>query len=159
MRGGLDTRQSKDDLALSPWVQPARYVADARNYWWQHIRVAKGAPTITPPDPVPGPYPKAKTKTNDTPDKDGGGNFGRVPRIQVVKGTGIIDEFVATAMATELSGVPASRWRKFLLDVVESKTDLAVERKLRALRSSKFPPGRREEVVERILAALTDWDD
>lgn len=144
---------------LSPWVKSARYVADARNYWWQHIRVAKGAPTITPPDPVPGPYPKAKTKTNDTPDKDGGGNFGRVPRIQIVKGTGILDEFVATAMATELSGVPAARWQKFLLAVAESKTDLEVGRKLAALRSGKFPAFRRDELVDRIFAALTDWDD
>jgi hypothetical protein len=36
---------------ITPFVESARWVAEVRNYWWQHIRVSQESVEITEPPP------------------------------------------------------------------------------------------------------------
>src|SRR5579875_3493034 len=50
----------------------------------------------------------AKTETSDKPVKDSGGNFGRVARVH-----GLMEEFIADALRTLISGIEARYWIDF----------------------------------------------
>ncbi|WP_420445608.1 hypothetical protein [Candidatus Poriferisodalis sp.] len=90
----------------SPGIWPARYVAEYRNYWWQHVRDARSETTIEMPDGVE-PY-LGRDHTVDRPVSDGGSNFGRIARI------GIMDSWIKDAMRQPLAGIPAQDWSAFL---------------------------------------------
>lgn len=84
-----------------PYVEQARYAAEMRNYYWQYQRgTDTGAGIISPPSVHP--YPSPKTHTSDKPERDSGGNFGRVARVH-----GLMDEFIASALETPISGIEA----------------------------------------------------
>lgn len=91
-----------------PWVKPAKYVAEYRNYWWQSVRNAKGKTGITRPPEV-GPYPRSRDRINDEPESDSGGNFGRIAR------TGIMDKFVEEMLNQKVLGIEINRWIEFLI--------------------------------------------
>lgn len=86
---------------FTPYVESARYVADYRNWWWQHKRVARTSSIgiTSPPDATPYPAQKAD-RISDIPASDSGNNFGRIPRL------GIMDEYMAELMQDTLSGIP-----------------------------------------------------
>jgi hypothetical protein len=157
----LDGAIDGQPQVLAPFVESARYVAEVRNYWWQHLRGAKGGKEIDPPNPMPTPYPAAKTETNDRARDDSGHNFGRVARIQAQRDVGILDGYVRSCMTTELAGVPASRWREFLLAVSDSKDDRQVDVALARMRKATGATGkRREALAERLVnAVLADEDN
>ena len=94
---------------FTPYVESARYVADYRNWWWQHKRVAR-TPNIgitSPPDATPYPALKAD-RISDVPASDSGNNFGRIPRL------GIMDEYMTDLMRETLSGISLWARRDFL---------------------------------------------
>lgn len=100
-------------VVFRPWVLPARYVAEYRNYWWEHEREAKGDPSIESP-PTPAPYPSGREAIADKPRADKGRNFGRIARI------GVMDEYVRECNDIKLIGISASQWRDFFRRVQDA---------------------------------------
>ena len=96
----LSNVTSGTPVAREPWVCSARYAAELRNYWWQHVRHTKDSRGITQPENVH-PHPTKDMKISDNPEHDGGGNFGRLPRV-----TGLMTDFIAAATAQEALGIP-----------------------------------------------------
>jgi hypothetical protein len=94
--------------AREPWVDTARHAAEFRNYWWQHVRVSAEAKGITSPEGVK-PYPTKDMQIADSPDYDGGGNFGRLARV-----TGLMTDFIDSAKSQEAMGIPIKDWIAFL---------------------------------------------
>jgi hypothetical protein len=92
---------------LPPFVGEAKYAAQLRNYYWQHVREAKGSSDIVPASHK-SPYPAVKTdQCSDRAVEDGGGNFGRIARY------GLLDIFVPETTKQEASGIPIAAWLTF----------------------------------------------
>jgi hypothetical protein len=94
-------------VVRDPYVEQARYAAEMRNYYWQHQRGSTIASGIVSPSGVH-PYPSPKTQTSDKPERDSGGNFGRVARVH-----GLMDQFIADALNARISGIEARYWIDF----------------------------------------------
>lgn len=95
-------------VAREPWVSSARYAAEFRNHWWQHVRETADPKGISSPSGVR-PYPTKDMQIADIPDYDRGGNFGRLARV-----TGLMTDFIAGAKAQEAMGIPIIDWILFL---------------------------------------------
>jgi hypothetical protein len=104
----LSNIMSGTPVAGEPWIASAKYAAEMRNYWWQYTRRTQSARGIYHPPGV-GPYPKKASNSADIPEYDGGGNFGRLPRV-----VGLMDDFLVTATAQEALGIPIIDWISFL---------------------------------------------
>ena len=96
-------------ILMRPFVQPARYCAEKRNYYWQHERDAHSDTGIVVPDNVH-PYPVKSNPISDQPNSDSGNNFGRLARY------GIMDDYIKAMLAEPVRGVPVSSWIKFFKD-------------------------------------------
>lgn len=96
-------------ILMRPFVQPARYCAEKRNYYWQHERDAKSDTGIAIPDNVR-PYPVKSDPISDRPNSDSGSNFGRLARY------GIMDDYIRTMLEEPVRGVPVLSWIKFFKD-------------------------------------------
>jgi hypothetical protein len=94
-------------VVRDPYIEQARYAAEMRNFYWQHQRGTDLVTGIISPRDVH-PYPSAKTKTSDKPEKDSGGNFGRIARVRC-----LMDEFIGAALNTSISGIEARHWIDF----------------------------------------------
>ena len=104
----LSSVTSGSPVAREPWVESARYAAQYRNYWWEHVRDAQGPRGIRSPDGAR-PYPTKDMHTADMPDYDGGDNFGRLARV-----SGLMADFVTAAKAQDALGIPINHWIAFL---------------------------------------------
>lgn len=104
----LSNIMSGSPVASEPWIASARYAAELRNYWWEHLRKTSTPRGIRRPRGIR-PYPTKDMTILDTPEYDGGGNFGRLSRV-----TGLTTDFVAAATAQEALGIPIDHWINFL---------------------------------------------
>lgn len=126
----LDEVVSGTPVAMSPYIAPAAWLAEARNYWWQYVRgtqvVEEKRGVITPKDAHP--YPPPKTKMNDKPHEDAG-NFGRMARVSLPGQypKGVMEEFIAKTHAEQLLGVTVADWVKFVKTQTEGTTKEAVD--------------------------------
>lgn len=93
-------------IIFEPYLDLARYVAEYRNYWWQHLRRARGDIRIKSPETVH-PYPEPRERFDDEPYEDSGRNFGRIARIE------IMDEYVRSLDEVSLLGIETRYWREF----------------------------------------------
>jgi hypothetical protein len=111
---------------LNPFVEEARFAAEARNYHWTHLRGSGGPADQVELSTHATPYP---SKTNHSSDRahDAGGNFGRVARANIM-GT-----FVTATMNELVAGIPVRAWHRFLKAFTESADDESIARKLRAI--------------------------
>lgn len=99
----LDEVISGSPQLLRPLIDEARYAAEHRNYYWTVTRNVKAGndrggiifATHTAA------YPIKSDRYNDEPEKDSGGNFGRVAR------GGFMSSFVEELMESRLSGIQA----------------------------------------------------
>jgi len=91
---------------FQPYIELARYVAEYRNYWWQHLRRAKKDTTIIFPSGAH-PYPPSREEIVDRPVANGGRNFGRIAR------TELIDDYVRAFDDMILQGRQLRSWREF----------------------------------------------
>lgn len=91
---------------LTPGVWSARFAAEYRNYWWQHIRETKADRSIISPLSAT-PY-TGRDNTSDKPLADSGNNFGRIARI------GMLDKWIEEVGGEQLAGIPARDWIEFL---------------------------------------------
>jgi hypothetical protein len=93
---------------FQPYLCPARWAAEYRNYHWNHLMRHKKTGKVVSPKGV-APYPKAGARIHDRGSPDHGGNFGRMAR------WGLLDTFTQEANAIPLLlGIPAWAWRLFL---------------------------------------------
>jgi hypothetical protein len=98
---------SGSPIIFNPYIAPARYIAEYRNFWWQSVRQTSDATAIRSPDNVT-PYPQGRDKIVDHPVADSGNNFGRIAR------TRLMDDYVDSFRDDLLLGVTVDSWRKFL---------------------------------------------
>jgi hypothetical protein len=108
----LDNAICGEAKVATPWIEQARYAAEWRDHWWQHLRKGNDAPeerAIRQPEGA-APYPSKTEPANARPVKDGGGNFGRLPRCKP-----LMDEFTASTLEQEILGIPARDWVDFPL--------------------------------------------
>lgn len=118
---------SGSPVLFEPFVESAKYAAEFRNYFWQHVRRTKQDTTITVPDDVT-PYPTKSDQILDKAVQDGGGNFGRLAR------TGLMDRYKAKLDDIPLCGISTVYWREFLKTFQESTTDASARMALQRLR-------------------------
>jgi hypothetical protein len=104
-----------------PFVVGARYAAEYRNYWWQHIKDG-GPRNVLKLSEVDHFYPVKAEPISDVAVYDDGGNFGRFAR------TGLMDAYRERLFEEQLSGIPLSAWQKFLSAFSEDKTEAQVDR-------------------------------
>lgn len=143
----LSNVMSGTPVAGEPWIASARYAAELRNYWWQHVRRTAGPRGIIQPAGVQ-PYPTKDMSILDVPELDGGGNFGRLPRV-----TGLMNDFVAAATAQEALGIPIRDWISFLqLHSENSDPESVTAYLLQALTAGMTT--RSEEDARQVLAHL-----
>jgi hypothetical protein len=136
-------------VTSEPWVASARYAAELRNHWWQHVRETKHPRGIIHPADVQ-PYPAKDMNTVDVPEYDGGGNFGRLPRV-----VGLMTDFVAAAKAQEALGIPISDWISFLqLHSENNDPEATTEYLLQELRSGTW--ARSVEDAQQVLLHLKE---
>lgn len=129
------------------YIEQARYAAEMRNFYWQHQRGAAASTGIISPAHVH-PYPSPKTHTSDKPEKDSGGNFGRVARVH-----GLMDDFIATTLETPISGIEARHWIDFFkvfTDASDSDQIEANMKRLLAKESTNGDVARAEEIVQHV---------
>jgi len=145
----LSNVMSGTPVAGEPWIASARYAAELRNYWWQHVRRTAGPRGIIQPAGVQ-PYPTKDMSILDVPELDGGGNFGRLPRV-----TGLMTDFVAATTAQEALGIPIRDWISFLqLHSENSDPEAVAAYLLQALTAGTA--ARSEEDARQVLAHLSE---
>lgn len=114
-------------VVRNPYVEQARYAAEMRNYYWRYQRGTTTSSGVISPQDVH-PYPSPKTRTSDQPEKDSGGNFGRVARVH-----GLMDDFIALALNTPISGIEARYWIDFFKVFTDASDPEQVEANMRRL--------------------------
>lgn len=107
---------SGEPVVYAPFVDSARFAVDLRNHYWVVGRrqgdLKKGTIrdesyySITSPADVSS-YPAPKDKINDVPKVDGGNNFGRVARANIMQ------DYVDDVLASHVSGIQAKYWVEF----------------------------------------------
>lgn len=139
-------------IVRDPFIEQARYAAEYRNYYWQHMRGTDIANVgIQTPVNVK-PYPNAKTSSSDKAEVDGGNNFGRVARIQ-----GLMTEYMAKALKTSISGIEARHWIEFFKVFADSSNPVQIEANMRNLlkRHPSVSSNQTEEaVIEHLMEVV-----
>lgn len=144
----LSNVMSGAPVASEPWLASARYAAELRNYWWEHVRKTSAPRGICKPTGVQ-PYPTKDMNILDVPEYDGGGNFGRLSRV-----TGLTTDFVAAATAQDALGIPIDHWINFLkLHSERSDPELVTANLLQELTASAH--ARSEEDARQVLSHLS----
>ena len=114
----------------------------------QHQRSAVAGTGIESPTGVH-PYPPPKTHTSDKPERDSGGNFGRVARVH-----GLMQDYIAQALDTSISGIAAKHWIDFFRVFTDASdaeaVDAGMERLLRAAGAKDTE--RAEEIIAHLRA-------
>jgi len=145
----LSNIMSGTPIAGDPWIASARYAAELRNYWWEHVRKTSDPRGIRQPSGVR-PYPTKDMNILDLPEYDRGGNFGRLSRV-----TGLTTDFVAAATAQDALGIPIDHWINFLkLHSDSSDPGLVTANLLQELTASAR--ARSEEDARQVLTYLTE---
>ena len=104
-----------------PYTELARYVAEYRNYHWEHVMTHRKSAAVVVPERA-SPYPVKSDEISDRAAADSGRNFGRIAR------SGLLDEFVTVAGNRLLAGIPAKHWRRFLKMFTETASETDVGR-------------------------------
>jgi hypothetical protein len=94
-------------IVFRPFITSAKFAAEYRNYWWEHLRDTKDDTRIISPEGVK-PYPTSRERIDDEPSYDPGKNFGRLAR------TEIMDEWVKACKKKRLLGIEVEKWIEFL---------------------------------------------
>ncbi len=137
-------------IVRDPFIEQARYAAEYRNYYWQHMR---GGDATNNGIQIPGnvkPYPAAKTSSSDKAEVDRGNNFGRVARIQ-----GLMTEYMARSLNTSISGIEARYWIEFFKVFADSSNSVAIEADMRNM-LKRHPSVSNTQTSEKVLELLMD---
>ena len=101
---GLSNVLSGKPVVYEPYVEQAKFASDMRTYYWNHRRGDNSKRDCGIHHPATTPYPKPGTQYVDVPNQDGGGNFGRIARVDGLMANWV-DESMDTLMAGEVLGV------------------------------------------------------
>lgn len=125
-----------------PYIEQAKYAADLRTYYWENR--SESAQPVEHPDTHP--YPEAGSAYSDVVHDDRGGNFGRIARVR-----GLMDDWVSDTMNTQLAGISAKWWVRFL-KLFDERNDIdSVRQKFERLaRDAGHDAGWADEVVEHV---------
>lgn len=139
---------SGSPVVFDPYIVPARFAAEYRNWWWRYRRETQ-ADTRIELSKVTTPYPVKSDEISDRPASDSGGNFGRFAR------TGLMDDYIRALFAERLSGIPLGAWQSFFA-LFKEDVDLAqVERRIDRMAVEKIASGSADSrVVEEICSIL-----
>ncbi|MEV8136809.1 hypothetical protein [Microbacterium aurantiacum] len=110
-----------------PYIEQAKYAADMRTYYWQHLRAGDASSrnaNIRHPEGI-NPYPPSGAHISDVPEADSGGNFGRLARIN-----GLMTEWTTQLANSPVSGIPARYWIEFLRAFSESNDEDQLRKKI-----------------------------
>lgn len=141
---------SGSPIAHAPYVESARYAAEARNYWWQHVRATSGNVAIEKPPGV-GPYPSPKVDVNDKPADDAGGNFGRIPRLK--DSLPEFKRYLDAAILEPVAGIEARHWINFFKGFTDDHDADETFRRLQDILQKQLS-ARSAEVAEEAAALL-----
>jgi len=145
----LNNVLSGKPVITEPFTVSAKYAATARNHYWA-TRGSTADKGIAAPEGA-GPYPKAGAEISDRPKYDGGGNFGRIARVE-----GLMDDYISSALRTTIAGIQARHWIDFFTTFVDSRTDEdiggAIKEKLARISKER---GHRAE-MDGAMASLAD---
>lgn len=136
-------------LLFPPYVVGARYAAEYRNYYWQHVKSGEHGLKLSGVHEF---YPVKGDRISDQPEADSGGNFGRIAR------TNMMDDFKKALFSEELSGIPIEAWIGFLSIFSQSTTREAVMAKLDS-RTKTYTKGQAvlsDQAVTRIRDAIAE---
>lgn len=140
-------------VLLTPWVYSAKAASEATKRYWLYERETTKAMTleqrslIEPANLTPYML-NARDNTNYSPNDDKGNNFGRLAR------TGIMTKFVEDTLQTEILGIPADNWRRFLQAHTDSSALKDVRKKID--RIMQIP---NSEEFEKLKQSLMDYLD
>lgn len=113
-------------ILLPPFVELAKYAAEARNYYWQQSRIADGknANINRPAARFRNPYPSAKKDASDSAEDDKGNNFGRVARA----GQGsILENYLDEILNLYYLGIKIKHWLRIFKSIAEGRDDKKIE--------------------------------
>lgn len=121
-------------VLMKPWVYSAKQAAWEEKQFWEYKKESKLPMTLearkvdVPKDAKP--YMNARSKTNYSVHKDKGNNFGRLARSE------IMDDFINEILKTEVLGIPAENWCKFLQIHTDSKKIKNMEQRIKSIVNS-----------------------
>ncbi len=151
---GLNEVISGSPRLLRPFVEEAKYAAEHRNYYWEHMRAGvQGDAALVDLSPIAAPYPAKSQKFNDVPRVDKGSNFGRVAR------GGLMSDFITELMSVQVSGIQAKYWQNFLHIFSEGASADEIERRLSRMRADAEAHGLSPDgldALERVQDGLRD---
>lgn len=145
----LDNAVSGTPSVAEPWVDQARYAAEWRDFWWTNLRKTQDSDKekrIKYPEGAT-PYPFKADLVSARPVKDGGNNFGRLPRAKP-----LMDSFIKKSLEMPILGIPASHWQQFLHIHSENADPHEILRRI--IRIVEAPPEIHDEKVESLLHQL-----
>ncbi|WP_443094837.1 hypothetical protein [Rothia koreensis] len=148
----LSSAVSGEAMVVAPWVESARYAAEWRDYWWQHLRTSSHDTSIDYPEDA-APYPTKADRVTAIPAYDGGKNYGRLPRSRP-----LMDTFIQDTMSVPILGIAADSWVKFLqLHKDNVDPDFIANELQRRLdiKNQELAP----DIAARILSALDDIEN
>jgi hypothetical protein len=122
---GLSNVLSGKPIAYEPYIEQGIFAANMRTYYWNHRRSDSSSANrnCTIQHPSTNPYPIPGSKYIDVPEQDGGGNFGRLGRIE-----GLMDEWRVQALDTPMAGIQAKYWIRFFSLFKESASEPDIEK-------------------------------
>ncbi|KAA8826963.1 hypothetical protein [Bifidobacterium myosotis] len=150
---GLSNVLSGKPVVYDPYVEQAKFASDMRTYYWNHRRGDNPNRDCGIRHPETTPYPRPGTQYVDVPNQDGGGNFGRIARVN-----GLMADWVNESMDTPMAGIEAKYWVSFFRLFSEGKPREEIEAELDNIARKVRQAGRRNPreaaLEERLLAHL-----
>lgn len=150
---GLSNVLSGKPVVYDPYVEQAKFASDMRTYYWNHRRGDNPNRDCGIRHPETTPYPRPGTQYVDVPNQDGGGNFGRIARVN-----GLMADWVNESMDTPMAGIEAKYWVSFFRLFSEGKPREEIEAELDNIARKVRQTGRRNPretaLEERLLAHL-----
>ena len=135
-------------ILTTPWVYSAKAASEAMKRYWIYERNTSTPMTLNErgvdvPESIKPYMLNARDKTNYKPRSDGGKNFGRLAR------TGVMSQFVEETLKTDILGIPADNWRRFLKAHTDSKSLSDIQKNIASI--IKIP---KSEDFEKIINDL-----
>lgn len=150
---GLSNVLSGKPVVYEPYVEQAKFASDMRTYYWNHRRGDNSKRDCGIHHPETTPYPKPGTQYVDVPNQDGGGNFGRIARVD-----GLMADWVDESMDTLMAGIEAKYWVSFFKLFSEGRPKEEIEAELNNIARKVRQAGRtnpqESQLEERLLAHL-----
>lgn len=132
---------------FSPFVVPARYAAEYKNWFWTERRKGKSDKGIRLSKATQA-YPTKSDAILDEPVSDSGGNFGRLAR------TGILDSYMDELFQERLVGIPLSAWQKFFSIFTEGASAVDIDREIDRLAEQLSSGSEPDDFLTRVRKAL-----